>query len=476
VDTGSDTSWYHYWENCVGSGHAVLGLRQDWREHIKMAHDDLGFKMVRFHGVFDDDMSVILMENNGKTLTYSWFNVDQVYDFLLSIGMKPYVELSFMPELIASNGGKHTIMHYKAITDPPATMNDWYNLIVAFETHFIERYGIDEVASWYQECWNEPNCGFWAGNLTQYFQFFQTTSQAMKSVSPRLKIGGPVTCESGYIPDFLDFVKKNNVAYDFIATHEYPTDPNIPHENGGERVAIAKTRELIGYNEILSYSEYNDGLFYYPSYHDTPYAAAFIIQNVALMHGLTDLFSWWTFTDIFEEPGQYSQPFFRNEGWGLLNNYGIPKPSYRAFQLLHQTGNRRFQVTNLNGTNTATLFALATNVVDHSNEVFVFVVNYNIPNKTLQTEAVDVIVKSKIPFHAQLKAHITRIDDTHANAPNSWLAMGSPLYPTKSQNEVLLEKSKLVHEAINFTKPDPYTVQFSAIQMPPQSVAVIRLY
>ena len=90
----------HFWEHTVGSDHAPMALRADWQRDLKRAHDELGFRYVRFHGLLSDDMGTVVREN--KKLLYSFFNCDQVFDFLLSIGMKPFVELSFMPGPLAS--------------------------------------------------------------------------------------------------------------------------------------------------------------------------------------------------------------------------------------------------------------------------------------------------------------------------------------------------------------------------------------
>jgi xylan 1,4-beta-xylosidase len=157
--------WNHYWERCVGSGHAALHLRSDFQGHMKRAHDELGFQQVRFHGLFVDDMSVVLPGDEGRLL-YSFFNIDRVFDYLLSIGMKPLVEISFTPQIMAS--GNQTWSHFNAYVSPPKSYDQWYDLIRAFALHLIERYTIEQVSKWNFEVWNEPNCcphNFWTGTL-----------------------------------------------------------------------------------------------------------------------------------------------------------------------------------------------------------------------------------------------------------------------------------------------------------------------
>src|SRR5665213_2021259 len=148
----------HFWEHTVGSGHAPLALRADWQTQLRRCHVELGFRHVRFHDILSDDMGTLMDENN--RLLHSFFNADQICDYLLSIGMKPFVELSFMPSTLAS--GDTTVFHYEANVTPPKDDEAWANFIGRLVLHWVRRYGIDEVASWYFEVWNEPNLeAFW---------------------------------------------------------------------------------------------------------------------------------------------------------------------------------------------------------------------------------------------------------------------------------------------------------------------------
>jgi len=126
-------------------------LREDWRRHLAAIRTDAKFSHVRFHGVLDDDMSTYL--NGGANM----FNVFSTYDFLLSIGMKPIVELSFMPQLLASNASQ-TVFHYQGGISPPANWSAWSTFINQFVSLLVQRYGLAEVATWKFEVWNEPDC------------------------------------------------------------------------------------------------------------------------------------------------------------------------------------------------------------------------------------------------------------------------------------------------------------------------------
>ena len=221
----------HYWELCVGSCHAATALRADWQEQMTRCHRELGFQYVRFHGLFDDDMNVVQqpIPVPGVPLRFCFTYIDVIFDFLLSINMKPFVELGFMPEALAS--GKNTLFHYKANTTPPKDYDQWGSFIGEFCKHLIERYGRDEVRSWFFEVWNEPNLGgkdslwaFWSADKEDYFKLYEVTARALKAQDPGLKVGGPATSNNAWITDMIDFCKKSGAPLDFITTHHYPTD------------------------------------------------------------------------------------------------------------------------------------------------------------------------------------------------------------------------------------------------------------
>ncbi len=211
----------HAWEHTVGSCHAPLALRADWQAQMLACHRDLGFGHVRFHGLLSDDMGTLICHQERPL--YSFFNADQVMDFLLSIGMRPFVELSFMPEMLAS--GHNTVFHYRGNVTPPASMDDWGTLIAALVGHWVDRYGAAEVGQWFFEVWNEPNlAGFWTGTRDDYFALYRATALAIKRVDPTLRVGGPVTAAGAWIDAFLEFCRTQDVAVDFVSTHFYPTD------------------------------------------------------------------------------------------------------------------------------------------------------------------------------------------------------------------------------------------------------------
>src|SRR5688500_8437744 len=192
----------HFWEHTVGSDHAPVALRADWQRQLQRAHEDLGFRYVRFHGLLSDDLGTLVQEKN--TLLYSFFNADQIFDYLLSIGMKPFIELSFMPKALAS--GSKTVFNYKANITPPTNHKQWAALINRLVSHWVDRYGVAEVREWFFEVWNEPNLkAFWTGTQREYFKLYRYTAEAIKQVDAGIKVGGPATAKSEWIEEFVDF-------------------------------------------------------------------------------------------------------------------------------------------------------------------------------------------------------------------------------------------------------------------------------
>ena len=220
-----------YWTFCVGSCHAALALRADYQAQLQKAHEELGFQRVRFHGLFSDDMKVItrlsdyiaLIPGSKKVRTQSFHHIALVFDFLLSIGMKPFVELSFMPTALAS--GKRTTFYYKGNITQPKHCEEWRALMRDFLRFCIARYGRNEVRSWHFEVWNEPNLPFFfKGSQKEYFRFYADTTLALKEVDEQIQVGGPVTSENLWLPELRAFCEKNQVPLGFLSTHHYPGD------------------------------------------------------------------------------------------------------------------------------------------------------------------------------------------------------------------------------------------------------------
>ena len=207
-----------FFDFSVGSDYSGTLIKSDSQNQLQMVTDELGFRYIRFHAIFHDALDTVQVKN-GK-IVYNWTRIDQLYDNLLARHIKPFVELSFTPKALATSN--HSIFYYHANTSHP-NPKEWHNLIVAFARHLEKRYGKAEVRSWYFEVWNEPNLsGFWQNaDQMAYFKLYDSTARALKSVDPKLRVGGPATAGGAWIPAFLDYVKKTHAPIDFVTTHTY---------------------------------------------------------------------------------------------------------------------------------------------------------------------------------------------------------------------------------------------------------------
>jgi xylan 1,4-beta-xylosidase len=480
------TPFAHYWEHCVGSCHAVMGLRADWREQLAKCRRELGFQYIRFHGLLDDAMSVctretdVLSGDSGGHQRYSFFNIDRVFDFLLSIGMKPFIELGFMPSALAS--GTKTCFHYKANITPPADYAQWEALIRALTRHLVGRYGAREVGTWFFEVWNEPNLAFfWAGNQEQYFKLYRHAAAAIKSVDSRLRVGGPATSVNAWIPDLLEFCRTAGVPIDFVSTHHYPTDDPLwrnsnlsmeeffrqfahetgKYERGVLRKMAAKARAQAG-DLPLYYTEWNSSALLPDSLHDDAYSAALVAKTIADNDGLVEGYSFWTFSDLFEEQGQYAAPF--HGGFGLQTVHGIAKPTYRVFQLLHRLGNERIQVTR-GAESTVEMLA-----VRGESGLTLLAYNHDVPGAKIAEEEVVIAIRGLAPVRP---IALARIDAHHANPKQAWIDLGSPEYPTQQELARIEQASDTGHDELRAqNSAEGCTVRFS---LPAHGVAALTL-
>ncbi len=461
------TSLPHFWEHTVGSDHAPMALRADWQSQLQRAHHELGFQHVRFHGLLSDDFGTLVRDYD--KLIYSFFNCDRVFDFLLSIGMKPFVELSFMPGALAS--GDKTVFSYNANVTPPRNYKQWSTLIERLVSHCADRYGSREVAEWFFEVWNEPNLrAFWDGTQRDYFKLYRHTAEAIKNVDASFRVGGPATAKSEWIEDFVGFCERNEVPADFISTHHYPTDgyDNVEDteqqlfksQRGIMRQMAQDTRCHAGGRPVY-YTEWNASSNPRNPLHDEPYAAAFVASTILEANGLVDGYSFWTFSDIFEEDYLPSTPF--HGGFGLLNLHGIAKPTYRVFELFHDLGDRQSLVDGLHETVDCSL-------IQKESSLTLLLTNHTTPGHSIETEQLEIqLTNAREP----VKAYVQCVDEDHANPKRLWAEMGRPEYLSSKQVDQLHDASQLVTEKQPFKYHEGTIVLKTP--MPPHAVAAITI-
>jgi len=338
----------------IGAGRANEGLRADWQQQLAQVKHDAGFEYIRMHGLLTDDMGVYKIDGQGQE-QYNFQYIDALYDFILDIGMKPFVELGFMPSALAS--GDKTIFWWRGNVTPPGDYERWEKLIQVLAQHWTDRYGAEEVRDWYFEVWNEPNLqGFWAGSQEDYFRLYTHAARAVKRVDPAYRVGGPATAGAAWISEMIDYCASHQVPLDFVTTHSYGVRQGYLDEFGMTGTVLAddqwavsgdvlKNRREIEASAMsdleLHYTEWSSS--YTPSdpIHDSYHQAAYILQKLKQVGGAAQSISYWVFTDIFEEAGPRFEAF--HGGFGLMNLQGIKKPAYFAYQFLNRLGSTELE-------------------------------------------------------------------------------------------------------------------------------------
>ncbi len=477
----------HFWSKCVGAGRANEALRAGWLEQMEKVQQNCGFEYVRFHGLFHDDMFPIL-EERGR-LVYNWQYIDDVFDRLLDMNVRPFVELGFFPKPLAAENSKTQFWWKGNVTPGPEWEQKWHDFIKAFAQHVVDRYGIDEASSWYYEVWNEPNLypAFLDAPKSVYFEMYKQSVLAIKSVDERLKVGGPST--SNFVPDtrfegdlpnndvtkalfeaedintlewrgvwiedFLKYCKKEKLPVDFITTHPYPTDyafnPETGKGRGSTRYVQSVIEDLQWLQKTVKNSAYPDAEIHLTEWntspssrdrmHDMLPAAAYIVKSNLDCIGLTNSLALWTFTDIFEEKGGAASIF--HGGFGMINFQGLVKPSYHAYSLLYQLGDEKLYKDDF-------VF-----VSRDSGDGKVTVLTFNYPEENYGSvpagyksyqdlskgtpKKLDLTLTDLKPG-AQFKIEI--LDKDHGNVCHSWEKMGKPEPPTREQVQVLKEMAE----------------------------------
>lgn len=456
----------HYWERMFGSGRAILSLRDGYRQDLRTVKQATGFEYIRFHAIFDDEVG-LYDEVDGHPV-YNFSYVDQIYDGLLENGVRPFVELSFMPRKLAAEQITQSFW-YQPIVSPPKDWVKWEDLISQFAQHLVDRYGIEEVSHWYFEVWNEPNLDFWAGEPKQetYFQLYDATARALKTISPRLRVGGPATAQAAWVDRFIAHAVEHQVPLDFVSTHVYANDS--AKDVFGTNESIPRTQMVCRaaqkvHDQVkasarpdlpIMWSEYNASYKNESSVTDGVFMGPWLADTIRQCDGLVDILSYWTFSDVFEEQGVVKQPFYG--GYGLIAEGGLPKPSYNAFKLLHRLGERRIALDSQS--------ALVTRRADGT--IVMAIWNLFLPEQQGWPKDVSIIVKGLTSPHRVL---VSRLDATHGSLLRLYDSMGRPAYPTPKQLEELRRAAEL-------PAPEVKMLQHGKLmlELPPQGLVLIEI-
>lgn len=398
---------------------------EDLARALVIARDELGVRSVRAHAVLGDDLGVY-REVDGVPV-HDFSRVDAVYDRLLELGLRPVVELSFMPHDLARDPSK-TVFEYQAIISPPKDYDRWAALIEDLVRHLVDRYGLHEVRRWPFEVWNEANLEvFWSGTREEWMRLYDVTAFAVKRVHPDLQVGGPSSAAAGWVGELLNHVERSAAPLDFISTHTYGAAPldfrPLCARFGREGLPIYWTEWGVTPTHFYTVS-------------DSVFAAAFLLHGMRSAAGRVDALAYWVASDHFEELGRPSR--LLHGGFGLLTVGNLRKPRFWALAMAQKLGEHELAV-DLDGDGSASLVqAWAARHDDGRIGVLVW-------NGTLDQSKMDgclaldrqIAVRLRGLTCGQYRVRHWRLDADHSNLVARWRAMGGGDWPDQRQWEQL---------------------------------------
>ena len=475
-----------FFDLSVGSDYPGTLIRDDSQVQLKLTVDELGFRYIRFHAIFHDVLGTVRIED-GKTF-YNWSKIDQLYDGLLARHIRPFVELGFTPRALATS--ENSIFYWHGNTSHPKP-EGWHDLVDAFIRHIEQRYGRDEVRTWFFEVWNEPNLsGFWeGGDQKAYFELYDLTAKSIKSIDPALRVGGPSTAGAAWVPEFLAHVKQSGAPVDFVTTHTYGVQGGFLDENGKSDTKldpspdaiigdVRRVRDQISASPFpglpLYFTEWSTSYTPRDSVHDSYISAPYILTKLKASQGLLQGMSYWTYTDLFEEPGPPTAPF--QGGFGLLNPQGIRKPAYFAYKYLHalqgqslRTTDPQAMLASQGGNVAAVLWDFEQPEQKVSNRPFYTKLVPNRPASPIELQLTHLVPNAAY----RVEVHRTGY---HANdAYSAYIEMGSPRELTAAQIDHLNELTRDLPEIEKSMRSgSDGTVEFS-IPMNSNDIVLVNL-
>jgi xylan 1,4-beta-xylosidase len=475
-----------FFDFSVGSDFPGTLMRSDSQTQLKLTVDELGFRYIRFHGIFHDVLGTVRVED-GKTV-YNWTKVDKLYDDLLAHHIRPFVELGFTPQALATS--ENHVFYWNGNTSHPKP-EAWRGLVDAFTRHIEERYGKDEVRTWFFEVWNEPNLsGFWeSADQKAYFELYDLTAKTIKAIDPALRVGGPSTAGAAWVPEFLAHVKQSGAAVDFVTTHTYGVLGGVFDQDGKDDTKldpspdailgdVRRVRQQIADSPYpglpLYFSEWSTSYTPRDSVHDSYISTTYILSKLKGSQGLLQGMSYWTYTDLFEEPGPPSAPF--QGGYGILNPQGIRKPAFFAYKYLHalqgeslKTSDPQAMLSTQGGDVAAVIWDFEQPDQKVSNRSFYTKL---VPAHTAAPVALQVI---HLAPNAAYRLEVYRAG-YHANdAYSAYIEMGSPKDLSAAQTARLNELTRDLPETDRVLRSGPDGMVELTVPMNSNDVVLVKL-
>ncbi len=357
---GSQKKLRHSWRTMLTITSASAILLSDNQELLKRVQSEIGYRYIKFNGILSDDMHIYSEDRDGRPV-YSFIYADKVFDFLLSIGLRPLVQLNFMPSALAREE-KHLFGY---LVSEPRDLKRWTELVTALILHLQERYGRNELRSWLFSVWDQPDTPaslFGFSSTEAFYSFYQATYQAVKGCDSQLSFGSPSTfyvLEKDYVNWYIPFIswcRSHRCMPDFLSFHFYdlifavqegsrdtfgfPQAMNLRSTKDGFSAFISQVlkehKELFAERMPIYLTEWNNTPSQQDLLNDTCFKSCYIVRGILENYDQLDSYGYWSLTDWMGEAPQPPELFFG--GSGLFTTARIPKASYYAFTLLKELG------------------------------------------------------------------------------------------------------------------------------------------
>lgn len=454
------------WKNLMTIGKAKEGLLDAIQKQIKEIQKDIGYKYIRFHGIFDDEM-MIYQEDKDGNVQFNFNYVNSLFDFLLSVNLKPFIELSFMPKDLARDKN-HTLFYRESITSVPKSYKYWAFMVNELVVNCIERYGVEEVKSWYFEVWNEPDIGgFWSGSEEDYYNLYEISYKVIKDISKDIKVGGPAIASitikrTKWLERYIKYSIDNKCIPDFISFHTYPnevfnindnfthkkgliTDSNINYLSNIIDIVKNKLNEFNLDNIEIYLTEWNSTISCRDLTNDTLYKGSYIFKNILENIDKINSFGYWALSDYVEEFKIDKNRF--HGGLGLITNNGIKKSAYYSFKLLNELegsivdrgegyfvskSNNQYKVFLYNYCHFDKIYSMSdVSNIDIGNRYNVFI-----------DKDIDIEIKlTNFSLTGKYNLYIKELTRKDGSSFDTWVEMGHPMLITKEDIEYINSKS-----------------------------------
>lgn len=470
-------------KRCIGTGRFDLGLREDYMNNLRIVQKEIGFEMIRGHGILDDHVGVYRKHiqvdaSHTMELKEAVFNFSRVIKVMKnyqSVGIKPFIELGFMPNDLAEQ--PHHFFWWKGNASSPKEMKEWLRLIQQLLETLIEHFGIEEVKTWPIEVWNEPNADFWQppegkDKETTYYALYEQTARLIKTIHPELIVGGPATNGQGmdWLERFIQHCKANHIPLDFISQHVYAS---YDKTYSGEFIymKLQKPEEVLAQFQAIQQfvlqsnqpdlpihiTEWNSSYSCIELVHDTALNAAFIAWVLTHADPYVDSLSYWVLSDVFEE-ADIPRALFHG-GFGLLTENGIRKPTFHTFAFANRLHDQILHLDHYG-------------IVTRNAQGHVAILLFNPCLEPTDTE-IEVNLQIPIPFE-DCTVQIEKVDEVNGNAYATWRTLGSPRIPLDHEMDAIKKAQYPAFEIHAMEPNEQGMIHFSTL-LPANGIQFIEI-